>query len=47
MLCLQFFSCTGCETVYADVAEPPTCDRCESEQFETLASDRQAIAYFT
>ena len=47
MLCLQFFSCAVCETVYADVEEPPTCDVCEGGQFEKLNAERQAISYFT
>jgi|GEM_PF-2546022 len=46
MLCLQFFSCTVCETVYADVEEPPTCDVCEGGQFEKLEAGRQAMSYF-
>ena len=44
---LQFFSCLGCETVYADVAVPLTCDVCEGDQFEKLNTERQAMSYFT
>jgi len=47
MLCLQFFSCAVCETVYADVEEPPTCDVCEGGQFEKLNAERQAMSYFS
>jgi len=47
VLSLQFFSYTGCETVYADIEEPPMCDVCESGQFTEIESEAQAISYFT
>jgi len=47
MLCLQFFSCTDCETVYADLEEPPRCDVCEGQSFENLQTETQAKGYFT
>jgi hypothetical protein len=47
MLRLQFFSCTGCERVYADIEQPPTFAVCECGQFETIESERQAMSYFT
>ena len=47
VLSLEFFSCTGCETVYADIEEPPICDVCESRQFTTIESEAQARSYFT
>ena len=47
MLQLQFFSGTGCERVYADIEQPPTCAVCESGQFERMEPERQAMSYFT
>ena len=47
VLSLEFFSCTGCGTVYADIEEPPICDVCESRQFTTIESEVQARSYFT
>jgi rubredoxin len=47
MLCLRFFSCLGCETVYADVESPPTCDVCAGDQFEKLNVEDQAMSYFS
>jgi len=47
MLCLQFFSCAHCETVYADLEEPPRCDVCEGDSFEKFQTEAQAKTYFT
>jgi hypothetical protein len=47
MLQLQFFSCTGCERVYADIEQPPACAVCERGQFERIDPERQAMSYFT
>jgi len=46
MPCLQFFLCTHCETVYADLDEPPRCDVCNEHSFEELRTETQAKAYF-
>ena len=46
MPCLRFFLCTRCETVYADLDEPPRCDVCNEHSFEELRTETQAKAYF-
>jgi rRNA maturation endonuclease Nob1 len=43
---LGFFVCNGCDTVYADVEEPPRCHRC-GDSVEELGPENQAFDYFT
>jgi rubredoxin len=46
VLGLRFFTCEDCETVYADVDEPPRCGRCDGVSFEELDVGTQAADYF-
>ncbi len=47
VLGLRFFACDGCDTVYADIEEPPRCRNCGGETVDELGSGTQAAEYFT
>jgi len=47
VLGIRFFACDGCETVYADVEEPPWCHHCTGGSMEELGPESQAATYFT
>ncbi|WP_175501323.1 hypothetical protein [Halogeometricum limi] len=52
MLGLRFFACDRCDTVFADVAEPPWCDGCGGDDgcgggsFAEITSRVQRDEYF-
>jgi rubredoxin len=46
VLGVRFFLCNGCDTVYADIEEPPQCHRCDGGPFEELDPENQAFDYF-
>ena len=47
MLGVRLFACAGCETVYADVAEPPRCRDCDGTAINEIGPGTQAAEYFT
>jgi len=47
VLGLRYYRCVTCETVYADLTEPPVCDDCDAKLFEELTDRLGADAYFT
>ena len=46
MLAVRAFACDDCETVFADVAEPPRCADCGATAFTELDRADGAAAYF-
>jgi hypothetical protein len=36
VLGLRYYRCVTCETVYADLTEPPACDDCDVRSFEEM-----------